>query len=126
MRPRSGCCCRPSEDSSRTAIRSLGHAGQCTTAACNSCLLYTSRTDFLQQDSVLVFQCPDLRFKIGRLAVCLVQQRIQFRKVEVVFRHRGLHGALLGVGIQRAAALAALVLCRALSERNPDVYKRQP
>ena len=82
-------------------------------------ILNARRTDFLQQDSVLVFQCPDLRFKIGRLAVCLVQQRIQFRKVEVVFRHRGLHGALLGVGIQRAAALTALVLCRALSERNP-------
>ena len=31
------------------------------------------RADFLQQDSVLVFQCPDLRFKAGRLAVRLVQ-----------------------------------------------------
>ena len=82
-------------------------------------ILDACRTDFFQQDSVLVFQCPDSCFKIGDLTVRLIQQRIQFRKVEVIFRHRGLHGALLGMGVQRTTAFTALVLCRTLSERNP-------
>ena len=50
-------------------------------------ILDACRTDFLQQGGVLVFQRPDSCFKVGDLTVRLVQQRIQFRQVEVVFRH---------------------------------------
>ena len=48
--------------------------------------------------------------------VRLLYHRVQFREVQLVFRNRGLHGALLRVGVQRAAAPAALVLGRTLSE----------
>ena len=33
------------------------------------------------------------------LVVCLPYQLIQFRKVKFIFRHGGLHGAILGMGI---------------------------
>lgn len=33
------------------------------------------------------------------VVVCLPYQLIQFRKVKFIFRHGGLHGAILGMGI---------------------------
>ena len=81
-------------------------------------ILDACRTDFFQQYGVLVFQSPDLCFKCGDFGIRLAQHRIQLREVKVVFRDRSLHGALLGVGVQCAAALAAFVLGGALSERH--------